>query len=107
MYQEYDESVEKIIDYLTKDQFSMSVIYNHLNCYLTFKQHLLEKKLPYSHDEAMNWLQINSTIWKHPKYKPARLSLFQIDDLMKNGCISNSYIYANSSNYDQLPAGAG
>ena len=103
MYQEYDEAVKKVIDHLTKKQFSMSVIYNHLYCYRTFKQHLVEKQLLYSHDEAMNWLQINITIWKHPKYKAARLSLFQLTDLIKNGSISNSYVYENSSNYARLP----
>jgi len=38
------------------------------------------------------------------RYKSARLSLFQIDDLIKNGCVSNSYVYENSSNYDRLPS---
>jgi site-specific recombinase XerD len=103
MYLEYDEAVKKVIDHLTKTQFSMSVIYSHLNCYRTFKQYLLEKQLSYSHGEAMNWLQINSTVWKHPKYKSARLSLFQLDDLIKSGSISNNYVYENSSNYDRLP----
>ncbi len=102
MYQEYDKAVCKVIEHLTKNHFSMSVIYNHLNCYRTFKQHLTENQLSYSHYEATKWLQIKSSIWKHPKYKSARLSLFQLDDLIKNGAISNKYIYENSSNYDRL-----
>lgn len=102
MYREYDEAVEKVIDHLTKNQFSMSVIYSHLYCYRTFKQYLVEKQLSYSHDEAMKWLRIISTIWKHPKYKSARLSLYQLDDLIKNGSIFNNYVYENSSNYDRL-----
>jgi len=102
MYQDYDEAVDKVIDYLTQNQFSMSVIYNHLYCYRTFKQHLVQKQLFYSQDEATKWLQINSTDWKHPKYKSARLSLFQVDDLIRNGSISGSYVYENSSNYNRL-----
>ncbi len=102
MYQEYDEAVEKIIEDLKRNQFSLSVIYKHQNCYRSFKQYLTESHLSYSHDEAMKWLQSKGSVWNHPKYKVARLSLFQLDDLIKNGCISNSYTYENSSNYVRL-----
>ena len=96
------KQLKKLLSILEKNQFSVSVIYKHLNCYRTFKQYLAEKQLSYSHDEATKWLQINSTVWNHPRYKSARLSLYQLDDLIKNGSIFNNYVYENSSNYDRL-----
>lgn len=104
MYQDYDNAVGKANKYLTENHFSISVIYSHLNCYRSFKQYLEEKYVPYSHDEAIMWLKSNKTIWKHSKFKMFRLSLFQIDDIIRNGCITaDSYVYENSCNYDRLP----
>ena len=103
MYQDYDNAVGKVNKYLTENHFLISVIYSHLNCYRSFKQYLEEKNVPYSHDEAIIWLKSNKQIWKHSKFKMSRLSLFQFDDVMRNGCITtNSYVYENSYNYDRL-----
>ena len=104
MYQDYDTAVGKVIKYLTENHYSMSVIYGHLNCYRSFKQYLEEKQLPYSHGEAERWLNSKRAGWKHPKFKISRLSLFRLDNVMRNGCITTDrYVYENSYNYNRLP----
>lgn len=104
MYQNYDKAVDKINKHLIKSHFSKSVIYNHLNCYRSFKQYLEVEQLPYSHGVALKWLNDNRAKWQHPKFKPFRLSLFQINDVIQNGCITtNKYVYESSCNYDKLP----
>ncbi len=104
MYQNYDNAVDKINKYLVKNLFSNSVIYNHLNCYRSFKQYLEVKQLPYSHGVALKWLNDNRPKWQHPKFKVFRLSLSQVNDIIQNGCITtNRYVYESSCNYDKLP----
>lgn len=104
MYQDYDNAVGVVNKYLIENRFSTPVIYGHLHCYRWFKQHLEEKQLPYSHEEAEKWLNNNRPGWKHSKFKMSRLSLFRLNDVMKNGDITtDSYVYENSSNYDRLP----
>lgn len=104
MYQNYDKAVGKINKHLIKNHFSKSVIYNHLNCYRSFKQYLEVEQLPYSHGVALKWLNDNRAKWQHPKFKAFRLSLFQINDIIQNGCITaNRYVYESSCNYDKLP----
>jgi len=104
MYQAYENAVGKVNKYLIENHFSVSVMYSHLNCYRLFKQYLEENRLPYSHGEAIKWLNSNRPGWKHSKFKTARLSLFRLNDLMRNGCITtDSYVYENSCNYDRLP----
>jgi len=104
MYQAYENAVGKINKYLIENHFSVSVMYSHLNCYRLFKQYLEENRLPYSHGEATKWLNSNRPGWKHSKFKTARLSLFRLNDVMRNGCITtDSYVYENSCNYDRLP----
>lgn len=104
MYQNYDKAVDKTNKHLIKNHFSKSVIYNHLNCYRSFKQYLEVEQLPYSHGVALKWLSDNRAKWQHPKFKAFRLSLFQINDIIQNGCITtNRYVYESSCNYDKLP----
>lgn len=103
MYQNYDNAVDKINKHLIKNHFSTSVIYNHLNCYRSFKQYLKVEQLPYSHGVALKWLNDNRSKWLHPKFKAFRLALFQINDIIQNGCITtNRYVYESSCNYDKL-----
>lgn len=104
MYQNYDNAVGKVNKYLTENQLSSSVIYKHSNCYCTFKDYLEEKQLHYSHEEAVKWLNNNKPKWQHSKFKAFRLSLFRLNDVMKNDFITtDSYVYENSSNYKRLP----
>jgi integrase len=104
MYQNYDKAVDKINKHLIKNHFSKSVIYNHLNCFRSFKQYLEKKQLRYSHRVAVKWLNNNRPRWQHSKFKAFRLSLFQVNDIILNGCITtNNYVYENSSNYARLP----
>ena len=87
MYKDYDKTVSTVYEYLTKNHYSQSVIYSHLNCYRSFKKHLAEKSLHYSHEEALKWLYNNRPKWHHPKFKVSRLSLFRLNDVIKNGFI--------------------
>jgi integrase len=104
MYQNFDTAVGKVNHYLTEKQFSSSVIYNHSNCYRSFKQYLQKKQLQYSHEEAVKWLNNNKVKWKHSKFKAFRLSLFRLNDVMQNDFITaDSYVYENSTNYKRLP----
>ncbi|ACV63057.1 integrase family protein [Desulfofarcimen acetoxidans DSM 771] len=104
MYQDYNNAVGKVNKYLIENHFSMSVIYGHLHCYRSFKQYLEEKQISYSPEEALKWLNNNKPGWKRSKFKMSRLSLFRLNDVMRNGCIStDSYVYENSCNYDRLP----
>ena len=75
MYQNYDKAVDKINKHLIKNHFSKSVIYNHLNCYRSFKQYLKVEQLQYSHGVALKWLNDNRPKCQHPKFKAFRLSL--------------------------------
>ncbi|MCB2354401.1 tyrosine-type recombinase/integrase [Clostridium estertheticum] len=105
MYQNYDIGVNKIKKYLGENYFSNSVIYSHLHCYRSFKQYLVEKQLIYTHEEALKWLNLIRSSWKHSKFKMFRLSLFHLNDIIINDSIhTDSYVYENSSNYDRLPA---
>ena len=70
MYQDYDNAVDKINNHLIKNHYSKAVIYNHLNCYRSFKQYLELKKFPYSHSMALKWLNGNRPKWKHSKFNP-------------------------------------
>ena len=102
-YQEYDAAVSKVNRYLIENKYSPSVISSHMQCYRVFKQHLEEKEVPYSHQEGLTWLTINRPKWQHSKYKTFRISLFRLNDVAKNGCITTKkYVYENSSNYDRL-----
>lgn len=103
MYQNYDKAVDKINKHLIKNHYSKSVIYNHLNCYRSFKQYLEVEQLPYSHAVALKWMNDNRPKWQHPKFKAFRLSLFQINDMIQSGNITNRYVYESSCNYDKLP----
>ncbi|EQB89771.1 integrase [Clostridium punense] len=104
MYQDYDNAVSEVKKYLAENYFSNSVIYSHLHCYRSFRQYLEENRIPYSHEEAVKWLNSNKLRWKHSKYKMFRLSHFQLNDVTENGCISNnSYVYEDSYNYKRLP----
>ena len=104
MYQKYDNAVDKINKHLITNHFSNSVIYNHLYCYHSFKQYLEVSQVPYSHGAALKWLNDNRPKWHHPKFKACRLSLFQVNDVIQNGCITtNKYVYESSCNYDKLP----
>lgn len=102
-YQEYDAAVSKVNRYLIENKYSPSVISSHMQCYRVFKQHLEEKEVPYSHQEGLTWLTINRPKWQHSKYKTFRISLFRLNDVAKNGCITTKkYVYENSCNYDRL-----
>ncbi|MHB8125565.1 MAG: hypothetical protein ACYDEJ_07975 [Desulfitobacteriaceae bacterium] len=92
MYQAYENAVGKVNKYLIENHFSVSVMYSHLNCYRSFKQYLEENRLPYSHGEAIKWLNSNRPGWKHSKFKTARLSLFRLNDVLRNGCITTEII---------------
>lgn len=104
MYQDYDNAVSEVKKYLAENYFSNSVIYSHLHCYRSFRKYLEENHIPYCHEEAVKWLNSNKLSSKHSKYKMFRLSLFQLNDVTKNGCISNNrYVYEDSYNYERLP----
>ena len=60
MYQGYDQAAGKVIEYLTANNYTFSVIYINKRCFHLFLKYMIEKKAAYSQKIAINWLAESS-----------------------------------------------
>lgn len=57
------------------------------------KRHLHINDIPYSHEEALNWLSDNQAYWDKQKFFKNRRAVFELNDIMTAGRIIGEYKY--------------
>jgi len=57
MYQNYDRAVSKVIEYLTRNDYTSSIIYTHKRCFRLFKEYIEKKEAGYSNELVVQCLK--------------------------------------------------
>lgn len=98
----YDNNVTIVLEFLTVENFSRSVISMHRLCYKGLRDYLIEKGIPYSSDIAYQWLDANRSLWNYRKYTGWRHSIDQLEDVYSQGHISLDHMGPRASAYALL-----
>ena len=98
MYQQYDKAVQIICDFLCKQGFSRAPCMRLHQASREFKKYLEQFHLEYSQDLAQTWIGILKPTLSKLKFLSFRRSLALIDDVVKNGSVTNlQFSYADSA----------
>jgi len=69
----------------------------------SLRRHLEQNNLSYSHNEALNWLNLNIEFWDNRTFFRMRRAVYEFNDVMTLGKITGDYKYYETS-FDRLPA---
>jgi site-specific recombinase XerD len=68
----------------------------------SLRRHLEQNNLSYSHDEALNWLNLNRESWDNQTFFRMRRAVYEFNEVMTLGKITGNYKYYETS-FDRLP----
>ena len=57
MYQDYDRAVGKVIENLTQNDYTSSIVYTHKRCFRLFKEYIEKKEAGYSNELVVQCLK--------------------------------------------------
>ena len=103
--QQFDKNVSRLIEYLERDNFSSSVIYNHKKCYREFREYIYERNLVYSSVIADEWINENSDSWNYRRLTSWHLCIMQLEDFYNLEYIHLDHLGPRSSAYTLLSEG--
>ncbi|HBM16602.1 MAG TPA: hypothetical protein DD381_09720 [Lentisphaeria bacterium] len=90
MYQNYNQAVTEVMAYLTRNNYTSSIVYTHKRCFRLFKMYLVEKDAEYSHELAMSWLEDAAPNLCLGTLKNYLMALSRINDVLENRKIINT-----------------
>lgn len=90
MYQNYDRAVSKVIEYLTRNDYTSSIIYTHKRCFRLFKEYIEKKEAGYSNELVVQWLKDNAEKLSITTFKSYRLAFSRLNDVLHNREIVNT-----------------
>lgn len=103
MYQNYENAVSKVMTYLTSNNYTSSIVYTHIRCYRLLKEYLESKKMSYSRELALQWLDTVTPGLCHSTFKNYRLALSRVNDTLNHHEINNTKsAYEAVQNYQHL-----
>lgn len=97
MYQNYDYAVDKVQDYLIKNNYCSTIVYIHKRCYRLFREYLKAMGTPYCLDLALQWLGIVAPDLCSSSFQNYRTALTRLYDVLEYGIITN-----NKNTYDAV-----
>ena len=88
MLEQYDKNVRIVMDFLTKERYSASVISEHRVCYRIFREYLDAHGIEFSREVSFDWLEKNRCVLKKHRYTRYKHALSQLNDIYESGCVS-------------------
>ncbi len=100
--EQYERNITIVMDFLKRNNFSLSVISLHRTCYQELKDYLLASNFSYSTEIAFQWIESNQVLWHYWKYTGYRHCLNQLKDVYSRGYISSDYLAYRKPPYTLL-----
>ena len=104
MYQQYDEAVKTVLDYLVKEGFAATPRSDFRQATREFRRYLESVSLAYSRAAAEVWLEaVRPTLTRY-RFLSFRRSLALVDEAARNGSVTNTrFTYDNASLKYRVP----
>ena len=83
MFRDYAQAMDKVIEYLIKNDYGITAIYAHKRCFRLLKEHLEDAEADYSNELAIQWLSSNAKKLNHNSFKNYRLALSRLNDVLE------------------------
>lgn len=96
----YDEGVVLIKECWLDNGHAIN--FGKMSAINSLRRHLEQNNLSYSHDEALNWLNLNIENCDNQTFFRMRRAVYEFNDVMTFGKITGNYKYYETS-FDRLP----
>ncbi|MEA4901433.1 tyrosine-type recombinase/integrase [Desulfitobacterium sp.] len=90
MSRNYEEAVSRVMEYLASNNYTSSIVYKHKRCYRLLNEYLESMKLPYSPEQALEWLDSITPGLCHSTSEYYQLALSRINETLNYHEISNT-----------------
>lgn len=97
-----DSNVQKVMLFLSENDYSYSVKRMHEVCYQSFIEYLSENNRIYSPGNARLWLECNKELWNKWRYTGYRHCIDQLEDVFSVGTVKWEHTGPHGSDYNLL-----